>query len=70
MTRPEISSISPFFIVHDAGEALAFYRDQLGFEVTFQEPADKPFFGMVSRGGAMLMLKSVLKIDRVFRQKY
>ena len=59
MTRPEISSISPFFIVHDAGEALAFYRDQLGFEITFQEPADKPFFGMVSRGGAMLMLKSV-----------
>ena len=59
MTRPEISSISPFFIVHDAVVALAFYRDQLGFEITFQEPADKPFFGMVSRGGAMLMLKSV-----------
>ena len=43
MTRPEISGISPFFIVHDAAAALSFYRDQLGFEITFQEPADDPF---------------------------
>ena len=49
MTRPEISRISPFFIVHDAAAALSFYRDQLGFEITFQEPADDPFFGIVCR---------------------
>ncbi|HYN83308.1 MAG TPA: hypothetical protein VES88_17650 [Gemmatimonadaceae bacterium] len=36
MTRPEIGGISPFFIVHDATAALSFYRDQLGFEITFQ----------------------------------
>ncbi len=59
MTRPEISSISPFFIVHDAATALSFYRDQLGFEITFQEPADDSFFGIVRRGGAMIMLKDV-----------
>ena len=59
MTRPEISGISPFFIVHDAGAALSFYRDQLGFEITFQEPADDPFFGIVCRGGALIMLKDV-----------
>ena len=59
MTRPEISSISPSFIVHDAAAALSFYRDQLGFEITFQEPADDPFFGIVCRGGAMIMLKDV-----------
>lgn len=59
MTRPEISGISPFFIVRDAAAALAFYRDKLGFEITFQEPAGDPFFGIVSRGGAMLILKSV-----------
>ena len=59
MTRPEISRISPFFIVHDAAAALSFYRDQLGFEITFQEPADDPFFGIVCRGGAMIMLKDV-----------
>jgi catechol 2,3-dioxygenase-like lactoylglutathione lyase family enzyme len=59
MTRPDISGISPFFIVRDASAALSFYRDRLGFEITFQEPADDPFFGIVSRGGAMIMLKAV-----------
>jgi len=59
MTRPEIGLISPCFIVSDAPAALAFYRDRLGFEVTHQEPAEAPFFGIVQRGGAMLMLKDV-----------
>jgi catechol 2,3-dioxygenase-like lactoylglutathione lyase family enzyme len=59
MTQVEISGISPFFIVENTAVALAFYRDQLGFDVTFQEPADDPFFGIVRRGGAMLMLKDV-----------
>ncbi len=59
MTQSEISSASPFFIVHDAAAALSFYRDQLGFDITYQEPADDPFFGIVCRGGAMIMLKSV-----------
>jgi catechol 2,3-dioxygenase-like lactoylglutathione lyase family enzyme len=55
----EISGISPFFIVRNVTAALAFYRDQLGFEITFQEPADEPFFGIVCRGGAMILLKAV-----------
>src|SRR5713101_3283921 len=59
MTQPEISGISPFFIVSDAPSALSFYRDRLGFEITFQEPADEPFFGIVERGGAMIMVKDV-----------
>jgi catechol 2,3-dioxygenase-like lactoylglutathione lyase family enzyme len=59
MTRAEIDGISPFFIVRDAPAALAFYRDRLGFDITFQEPADVPFFGIVARDGAMLMLKGV-----------
>src|SRR5258707_13372255 len=59
MTQAEISGISPFFIVSDAPAALSFYRDRLGFEITFQEPADEPFFGIVCRGGAMIMLKGV-----------
>ncbi len=59
MSQPEISGISPFFIVHDAAKALAFYRDRLGFAITFQEPLDDPFFGIVQRGGAMIMLKDV-----------
>lgn len=51
MTRPEIVAISPFFIVADVPASMAFYRDRLGFEITFEgpEPGDI-FFGIVSRG--------------------
>ena len=60
MTQAEISSIAPFFIVGHVPSALSFYRDRLGFEITFQGPtADDIFFGIVRRGGAMIMLKAV-----------
>lgn len=59
MTKAQISSISPFFIVQNTAAALAFYHDSLGFEITFKEPEQDPFFGIVSRGGAMIMLKDV-----------
>lgn len=60
MTRPTIHSMSPFFIVRGVDRAIAFYRDTLGFQVTFQEPPaphDDPFFAILSRDGAMLFLK-------------
>ena len=50
MTRPEIAGISPFFIVQDVAGALSFYRDRLGFEITFRNPGDDLFFGIVRRG--------------------
>lgn len=60
MTRPEIAGIAPFFIVRSVPAALSFYRDRLGFEITFQGPApDDVFFGIVQRGAAMIMLKDV-----------
>ena len=60
MTRPAISGIAPFFIVRNVPAALAFYRDRLGFDVTFQGPEpDDIFFGIVQRGAAMIMLKDV-----------
>jgi uncharacterized glyoxalase superfamily protein PhnB len=59
MTPTEIKGASPLFIVKNTSTALAYYRDALGFEITFQQPADDPFFGIVSRGGAMIMLKAV-----------
>ena len=62
MTSPApttIGGITPFFIVRNLSAALAFYRDKLGFEVIFTAPADDPFFGIVSRDRAMLMLKDV-----------
>jgi catechol 2,3-dioxygenase-like lactoylglutathione lyase family enzyme len=59
MTRAHIGSISPSFIVENVPAALSFYRDRLGFEVTFQQPENDPFFGIVQREGAMIMLKDV-----------
>ena len=59
MERSDIAGISPFFIVQNLARALSFYRDRLGFEVIFEGPADDPFFGIVRRGGAMMMLKEV-----------
>ena len=50
----------PFFIVRNVSTALAFYRDRLGFVIEYQGPADDDiFFGIVGRGGASIMLKSV-----------
>ena len=60
MTNPAISGIAPLFIVNDVPETLAFYRDVLWFEITFEgpEPGDI-FFGIVQRGAAMIMFKAV-----------
>jgi catechol 2,3-dioxygenase-like lactoylglutathione lyase family enzyme len=60
MTKPEISGIAPLFIVNNVPAALAFYRDRLGFDITFQGPEpDDIFFGIVQRGAAMIMFKDV-----------
>ena len=61
MTKPpDITGIAPFFIVKNVPAALAFYRDRLGFDVTFQGPhPDDIFFAIVQRGAAMIMLKDV-----------
>jgi len=60
MTQTTIAGISPFFIVKHVPTSLAFYRDRLGFEITFEgpEPGDI-FFGIVRRGGAQILMKSV-----------
>src|SRR6188768_3815601 len=60
MALPAITGIAPFFIVRSVPAALAFYRDRLGFEVTFEgpEPADI-FFGIVQRGAAMIIVKDI-----------
>jgi catechol 2,3-dioxygenase-like lactoylglutathione lyase family enzyme len=60
MARPEITGIAPFFIVTNVPAALAFYRDRLGFDITFQGPEpDDIFFGIVQRGAAMIIFKEV-----------
>jgi catechol 2,3-dioxygenase-like lactoylglutathione lyase family enzyme len=60
MTQTEIGSVSPLFIVRNVPSTLEFYRDKLGFEITFQGPEeDDIFFGIVQRGRAMIMFKDV-----------
>jgi catechol 2,3-dioxygenase-like lactoylglutathione lyase family enzyme len=60
MNEPDIGNVAPLFIVTNVPKALAFYRDQLGFKITFQGPhEDDIFFGIVERGRAMIMMKDI-----------
>jgi catechol 2,3-dioxygenase-like lactoylglutathione lyase family enzyme len=59
MTRPAIRGISPFFIVRNVTAATSFYRDMLGFDITYQHPDQKAFFAIVCRDGAMIFVKDV-----------
>lgn len=60
MPETEIAAISPFFIVRNVPASLSFYRDSLGFQVTFQGPSpDDIFFGIVCRGGAQILMKAI-----------
>jgi catechol 2,3-dioxygenase-like lactoylglutathione lyase family enzyme len=60
MSKTEIGGIAPFLIVRDVPIALAFYRDKLGFNITYQGPEENDiFFGIVQRDKAMLMMKAI-----------
>ena len=60
MTRPTIAGIAPVFIVSNVPATLSFYRDMLGFDITFRGPtADDEFFGIVRRDGATIMFKAL-----------
>jgi len=59
MTRPVIGNVSPLFIVADVPAAISFYRDLLGFEVTYQAEPDDLYFAIVNRDQAMIMMKAV-----------
>ena len=60
MGKPDVGVVAPLFIVRSVPATLAFYRDKLGFEITFQGPeSDDIFFGIVERGNAMIMFKAV-----------
>jgi catechol 2,3-dioxygenase-like lactoylglutathione lyase family enzyme len=58
MTRPTTPAISPFFIVSNVDQTIAFYRDRLGFETRFQQPDRNPFFAILGRDGAQIFVKS------------
>jgi catechol 2,3-dioxygenase-like lactoylglutathione lyase family enzyme len=53
-----MQAISPCFIVSSVDETVAFYRDRLGFETRFLEPAEDPFFAIIGREGTQIFVKS------------
>src|SRR5580765_1609941 len=59
MNQAAITGVSPFFIVRDVSATISFYCKLLGFENLYQEPARAPFFAIVKRDGAMILLKQV-----------
>ena|SRR5216684_623287 len=58
MKRSTTQAISPFFIVSNVDQSIAFYRDKLGFETRFQQPDRNPFFAIVGRDGVQIFVKS------------
>lgn len=63
MTRPATQAISPFFIVSNVDQTIAFYRDKLGFETRFQQPERNPFFAIIGRDGAQIFIKAEKGIE-------
>ena len=59
-TDAALTSIAPLFIVGDVMPAIAFYRESLGFELTFLGPDDDPYFAIVRRDGVSIMIKAIL----------
>ena len=58
MTRATTQAISPFFIVSNVDQTVAFYRDKLGFETRFQQPDRDPFSAIIGLDGAQIFVKS------------
>lgn len=57
--RATLTAITPFFIVRDLPASIAFYRDRLGFRLTFAAPEEAPFFGILARDEIQVMLKCI-----------
>jgi catechol 2,3-dioxygenase-like lactoylglutathione lyase family enzyme len=58
MKQQNMQEISPFFIVSNVDRTIAFYRDRLGFKTRFKQPDRDPFFAIVGRDGAQILVKS------------
>src|SRR5215813_8938531 len=64
----EITCLAPQFLVDDLPEAVAYYRDQLGFVTDF---VYESFYASVSRDGFSIHLKCAPKTvaDRAYRKQ-
>jgi len=73
MIRPNLDAISPSFIVSNVEQTIAFYQEKLGFETRFREPDRDPFFAIIGRDGAQLLVKAekdVLPIPNNTRHRH
>jgi uncharacterized glyoxalase superfamily protein PhnB len=68
-TGARMKAIAPQFLVDDLAAAVAYYRDRLGFTVTFTYEG---FYGAVSRDGVLVHLKCAPKTlsDRAYRKEH
>lgn len=55
----KLNFISPFFIVSNINDSVAFYVTKLGFEVLYMGPEGDPYWAMVGRGPVSIMLKAI-----------
>ena len=54
-----LGNISPFFIVSDLARSIRFYQERLGFELRHSAPEEEPFFAIVGRDQAQILLKAI-----------
>jgi catechol 2,3-dioxygenase-like lactoylglutathione lyase family enzyme len=60
LANRNLESISPFFIVKDLQDSIAYYVERLGFQLDFQGPPDGVYYAGVSRDGIGIMLKTIM----------
>ncbi len=63
---PKLSRVAATFLVADAGKALPFYRDKLGFEVDYDESTD---FAIMINGGVQIFLKRAADPARIVHNR-
>ncbi len=59
VVAPNLTSISPFFIVKDLQASVRHYVDRFGFTLDSQGPADDVYYAHVSRDGVGILLKTI-----------
>ncbi|MDN3580612.1 VOC family protein [Mucilaginibacter flavus] len=55
----KLNFISPFFIVSNLKDSVAFYVDKLGFDVLFIGPEGDEYYAMLGRDAVSIMLKAI-----------
>jgi len=73
MIKSKTTAMSPCLIVRNVEQTMAHYCGKLGFEATFVEPTADPFFAVMCRDEAQLLvkaLKDVAPIPNVSRHPW